>query len=268
MEMRDFQEMVWQYYHQYGRALPWRLPESDGTFDPYKILVSEIMLQQTQAARVVPKYTAFLQQFPSAQALAATPLAKVLVAWSGLGYNRRAKYLHEAAQQLAQASHSWTIQDMVACKGVGYNTAAAVAAYAYNQQVVFIETNIRTVFIHHFFADRDAIDDKEILPLVEQALDGEHPREWYWALMDYGVHLKTTVGNASRSSKHYARQSTFEGSKRQVRGRVLKALHAQRYSRKELADLVEDDRLTAVLTDLIKEKLISETKDGISLGVD
>lgn len=268
MDMQEFQETVWQYYHQHGRTLPWRLPDSGDTFDPYKILVSEIMLQQTQAARVVPKYTAFLQQFPTVLALAAAPLAEVLVAWSGLGYNRRAKYLYEAARQLAQTPRPWTIQDLMACKGVGYNTAAAVVAYAYNQQVVFIETNIRTVFIHHFFAEREAIDDKEILPLVDQALDPEHPREWYWALMDYGVHLKTTVGNASRSSKHYAKQSAFEGSKRQVRGRVLRALHDQSYSRQELAGLIEDDRLVVVLNDLLTEKLISETKDGISLGVD
>jgi A/G-specific adenine glycosylase len=266
MDIRDFQEVVWQYYHQHGRELPWRNPEPSQTFDPYKILVSEIMLQQTQAGRVVAKYQAFLEEFPAVGALAAAPLANVLVAWSGLGYNRRAKYLHEAAKQLARAPQPWSIETLVACKGVGFNTAAAVVSYAYNQPVAFIETNIRTVFIHHFFANEDKVDDKAIMPLVAQVLDQEHPREWGWALMDYGVHLKATAGNASRNSKQYARQSAFEGSKRQVRGQVLRLLHAGHYGREELARLIPDDRLPRVLSDLLHEQLISETKDGISLG--
>jgi len=138
--------------------------------------------------------------------------------------------------------------------------------YAYNQLIPFIETNIRTVFIHHFFADADKISDKDILLLVEQALDLEHPREWNWALMDYGVFVKATIGNASRASKHYAKQSAFEGSKRQVRGQVLKALHTRPRSRAELLNLIVDRRLESVLSDLLQEQLITETKVGISLG--
>lgn len=211
--------------------------------------------------------------FPIIQALAGAPLADVIRVWSGLGYNRRAKYLHEAAKQLAVTSEPWTVEQLEACKGIGPGTAAAVVTYAYNQPVPFIETNIRTVFIHHFFTDADQIAigsdpiaDKALLPLVEEALDMEHPREWGWALMDYGVHIKATVGNASRSSKHYAKQSTFKGSKRQVRGQVLRLLAGRPLGRVELEQAIPDVRLTGVLEDLLAEQLISETKGKISLG--
>lgn len=266
MEIREFQEMVWQQYRVAGRALPWRLPEANGSFEAYKILVSEIMLQQTQASRVIPKYQEFLKRFPTVQALAAASLAEVLAAWSGLGYNRRAKYLHEAAQALAIKPQPWQLEDLVACKGIGHNTAAAVVVYAYNQPLVFIETNIRTVFIHHFFQDKSDITDKELLPFVQQALDVEHAREWYWALMDYGVHLKATVGNASRASKHYAKQSVFAGSKRQIRGQVLRLLKAQPSTFEQLANHIADDRLEVVLADMQREGLISKHRNLFHLG--
>jgi A/G-specific adenine glycosylase len=264
--LQIFQEQVWNYFHDHGRVLPWREPDGDGGFDAYKILVSEIMLQQTQASRVIPKYQDFLKRFPTVQSLAQAPLAKVLVAWSGLGYNRRAKYLHQAAQTLVSRVGPWKQEDLVGCKGVGVNTAAAVCVYAYNQPLVFIETNIRTVFIHHFFQDKEGVADKEILPLVEEALDREHPREWYWALMDYGVHLKATVGNTARSSKHYAKQSTFEGSKRQVRGQVLRLLGNQKRTHGELTHLIADERVSAVLQELERDGLISVQDNMVSLG--
>jgi len=250
------------------------------------------MLQQTQALRVVPKYQAFLRQFPTVQSLADAPLAAVLVAWNGLGYNRRAKYLHEAAKQLAASPEPWTVEDLEACKGIGHNTAAAVVTYAYNQPVVFIETNIRTIFIFHFFPDRDDVSDKEILPLVEEALhlvEGKeqpetwalpkpgamrktvglsHYREWNWALMDYGVYLKRTVGNASRASKHYAKQSTFAGSRRQVRGQVLRLLGKGPQTAAQLAQSIDDERLEAVIQELVGETLIRQKSGLLHLGWD
>jgi A/G-specific adenine glycosylase len=266
MNRAEFQEVVWDYFYRHERPLPWRDPEPDGSYDAYKILLSEVMLQQTQAARVIPKYLEFLKRFPTVNTLAAAPLADVLVAWSGLGYNRRAKYLHEAARQLAGARQPWSATDLVTCKGIGANTAAAVCVYAYNQPLAFIETNIRTVFIHHFFADHAGVADKDISPIVEQALDHEHPREWYWALMDYGVHIKTTIGNASRSSKHYAKQSVFQGSKRQVRGQVLRVLGESARTPNDLQHLVADDRLQAVLIDLERDGLITRQSGLILLG--
>lgn len=114
--MTAFQKTVWDYYAKHGRDLPWRRPDSE---DPYKILVSEIMLQQTQVQRVIPKYHSFLERFPSVESLAEAPLATVLSEWSGLGYNRRGKYLHEAARVLVVKGAPWQLEDLVACKGIG-----------------------------------------------------------------------------------------------------------------------------------------------------
>lgn len=266
MDNTDFQDIVWNNYHSMERRLPWRDPDANGQFDVYKILVSEIMLQQTQAGRVIPKYQQFIERFPDVHALARAPLAEVLMTWSGLGYNRRAKYLHEAAKQLSAKAQTWSYEELVACKGIGPNTAAAIRVYACNEPRVFIETNIRTVFIHHFFADKDGVHDNEILPLIGETMDAEHPREWCWALMDYGVYLKTTVGNASRSSKHYAKQSKFKGSKRQIRGEVLRILAGGSRTHQELAELIQDERLEAVVQDLQQDGLISVSNHRILLG--
>jgi A/G-specific adenine glycosylase len=263
MELTDqvrhgFLEMLWSYYAEAGRdSLPWRQPDTDGTFDPYKILVSELMLQQTQVLRVIPKYHDFLVLFSSVQDLAQAELGDVLRAWQGLGYNRRAKFLWQAAQQVASAgSFPTNIVELVKLPGIGSNTAGAILTYAFNQPVAFVETNVRTVYIHHFFAGRDDISDKEILTLLDQTLDHENPRQFYWALMDYGSHLKATIGNLNKASKHYAKQSRFEGSRRQVRGQVLRMLGTSGMSHAELQTAIADERLEAVLHELLGEGLI------------
>jgi A/G-specific adenine glycosylase len=259
---KAFQTTIWEYYRTYGRHdLPWRQPEPDGSFSPYKIMVSEIMLQQTQVPRVIPKYIAFLEQFPTVQALAIAPLADVLTAWSGLGYNRRAKFLWQSAHMVTdryQGIFPKTHKELVALPGIGPNTAGAILAYAYDTPMVFIETNIRTVFIHHFFADQQAVSDAALLSIIEDSLPPTNTREWYWALMDYGTHLKQTVGNVSRASSSYSRQSAFHGSRRQVRGQVLRLLTDRPRSLNELSDLISDERLPAVLQDLAREKLIQQ----------
>lgn len=260
-----FNELLWDFYAQNGRLLlPWRQPEADGSFNPYKILVSELMLQQTQVARVTPKFNEFLMKFPTVDTLAQAPLSDVLKVWSGLGYNRRAKFLWQAAQRIQDQGGGifpTSLEALVLLPGVGPNTAGAIMAYAYNQPVVFIETNIRTVYIHHFFADQTDVPDKAIRELVAATLDHEHPREFYWALMDYGTHLKQTIGNASRHSKSYSKQSKFEGSRRQVRGQVLRTLAQGAMTTPELAADIADERLEAVLQDLLKEGLIQQ-RDG------
>lgn len=260
--MEAFQEVVWDYYRHHRRVLPWR----EAPFDAFKILVSEVMLQQTQALRVIPKYDAFLERFPNLEALARAALADVLREWSGLGYNRRAKYLHDAAKFLLDIPEPWELTSLTACKGIGHNTASAVLIYAYNQPLSFIETNIRTVFIHHFFNDQEQVADTEILSLVTQALDKEHPREFYYALMDYGTFLKKTVGNSSRQSKHYAKQSRFEGSLRQIRGEVLRQLMTEAQSSQKLKKLVKDQRLPMVLDSLVKDGLIIKRTGRYSLA--
>jgi A/G-specific adenine glycosylase len=250
------QAAVWDYYHKHGRDLPWRHPEANGNFDPYKILISEIMLQQTQVGRVISKYQQFISRFPTVQALATASLGEVLQVWSGLGYNRRAQYLHRAAQQIDNQLFPQTMAELVALPGIGFNTAAAILVYAYNQPQPFIETNIRTVYIHHFFKDQTGVSDKQLQPFIEQTMDRERPREWFWALMDYGSHLKATIGNVSQSSRHYAKQSRFEGSRRQIRGEILKQLGNSPRRLEELQQVIPDERLLAVLADLTKEGLV------------
>lgn len=256
-----FQQTVWDYFNAHRRALPWRISEPDGQFDPYKIIVSEIMLQQTQVPRVIPKFTAFIKQFPTIQSLAAASLADVLMLWSGLGYNRRAKFLWQLAQQVVTEYNGEVPRDaakLVQLPGIGKNTAAAILAYSFNTPVVFIETNIRTVFLHHFFHDRDGVSDAELMPLVESALDTKNPREWYWALMDYGTFVKQSTPNPSRRSKHFTKQSVFAGSKRKVRGEVLKLLTESKLTKVQFEKQITDERLATVLVDLESEGLIEK----------
>ena len=220
-----------KFYEKEGRhKLPWRL-----TTDPYKILVSELMLQQTQVDRVLPKYREFLRAFPTVGSLAKAPLSQVLFHWQGLGYNRRAKFLHEAAKVVVKEYGGKLPPEpelLQKLPGIGPYTARAVAAFAFNQPVVFIETNIRTVFFHSQIlknmriSEGEKISDAQLVPLVAKTLkkSGMQPREFYWALMDYGSYLKRQGVKLNHHSKHYTKQSKFEGSLRQLRGAILKQL--------------------------------------------
>jgi len=214
-----FAERVWAHYHENARSLPWR-----ETTDPYRVLVSEVMLQQTQVTRVVAKYEEFLSAFPTVEMLADAPLDELLRVWRGLGYNRRALALKRAAE-LIVSQHGGcvpdTLEELVALPGIGHATASQVLAFAFNIGVPFIETNVRSVYLHEFFEGAEDVPDSAILPFVAATLDHEHPREWFWALMDYGTHLKASTPNPSRRSRHHTRQAPFEGSNRQLRGRLL-----------------------------------------------
>lgn len=257
-----FQTIVWEYYRHQGRHdLPWRQPEADGSFDAYKIMVSEVMLQQTQVSRVIPKYQDFIKQFPDVKHLAAAEQGEVLRVWSGLGYNRRAKFLHLAAKEIDTHYGGMvpaTADELVQLPGIGPNTAGAILAYAFNRPVTFIETNIRSVFIHHFFEQQASVTDRAILELVQQTLDVQRPREWYWALMDYGVYLKQSVRNPSTRSRHYAKQSRFQGSRRQLRGQILRLLSDRSYTQSALTNTINDERLPTVLGELLNEHLIQQ----------
>jgi len=221
-EIKKFQRIVYDYYLNFGRDLPWR-----STDNPYEILVSEIMLQQTQVSRVVQKYVEFINTFHDIESLAEATLRDILTVWQGLGYNRRALSLKRLAE-IVNATYGGYVPSHVSLlmqlPGIGNATANAVCAFAFNQPVVFIETNVRTVFIYHFFSTKDTVKDSEIRPLVERTLDYDNPKHWYNALMDYGVTLKKYCSNPGRKSAHHKEQSPFEGSARQVRGAILRAL--------------------------------------------
>lgn len=275
-EIVTFHRVLTEFYYTAGRHdMLWRQPGQNGTYDPYKILVSEMMLQQTQVDRVAGKYVEFLDMFPTVNHLAAAPLSDVLTVWNGLGYNRRAKYIWQAAQLVEKefaAAFPANLEELVRIPGVGPNTAGAIMAYAYNAPVVFVETNVRTVMIHHFFAGKSSIHDEEIRKIMSSLVPKNDdvemlemqggvltPREFYWALMDYGAHLKKTIGNVNRASKHYSRQSKFEGSKRQIRGQIIRLLSAKPSSGAELRSHVPDERLGDVVADLEAEGLIAKS---------
>jgi A/G-specific adenine glycosylase len=262
-----FQRMVLTYYEQSGRHdMPWR-----HTTDPYQILVSEIMLQQTQVERVTVKYPAFIAAFPEFSALARAPLADILRVWQGMGYNRRAIALQKCAIRVVDeygGTLPRNVETLATFPGIGHATASSIAAFAFNLPVVFIETNIRRVFIHHFFRDRESVRDDEILPLVEEALYRENPRVWYWALMDLGTALKKSVPNPNRRSVHYTRQSAFEGSDRRIRGLVLKLLvsRGKMTPSAVLRELGEDkDRVMKILAGLEDEGFIRKQGRRITL---
>lgn len=261
---QQFVAAVWDYYTAHGRhQLPWRK-----TRNPYRILVSEIMLQQTQVDRVLPKYQAFLKLFPTVSALASAPLRDVLVAWQGLGYNRRARALHAAARVVMEQYRGRfprSFDALLGLPGVGPYTAGAIMAFAYNQPIPVIETNIRSVYLHHFFAQQSDVSDAHILERVSRTLDHTNPREWYYALMDYGVHIKKTVGNPNTRARTYTKQSTFRGSDRQIRGAII-ALLATKPDGVTAQALVRQlpqhasDRIREQLDALMRDELVAYMK--------
>jgi len=265
--IKKFQNSIYEYYKKNKRRLPYR-----STNNPYYILVSEIMLQQTQVDRVNDKYLLFIKEFPNFKALADAPGSDLLRVWQGLGYNRRALALQRTAQIIVKQYHGKlpdSVDELVKLPGIGSYTAAAICAFAFNKPVVVIETNIRTVFIHFFFHDRTQVKDDELLPLIEKTLDKKKTKEWYYALMDYGVMLKKNLPNPGRKSAHYYKQSKFEGSNRQLRGRILKALVAKhRVSEDELYSGTKANKATIRknLMQLEQEGFIKRNKNIISLA--
>ena len=265
--MPHFRKIVWAYYKRYGRHdLPWRK-----TKDVYKILVSEVMLQQTQVERVIPFYTKFIKKFPTAKKLAAAPLSDVLKAWQGLGYNRRAKMLHAAAASLSlgKLNSPKTVEELETLSGVGPYTARAVAAFAWNEDVIFVETNIRTAVIHHFFPRRRSVEDTELVEVLKRTLPKGRAREWYSALMDYGASLKRSGISHNAKSKTYVKQSKFAGSLREARGAILRALAQGVASPVLLIDLLGAERraqMRAALRALFAEGLVEKEGENYTLA--
>lgn len=265
-ELHAFQATIKEYYANNRRSFPWREHIS-----PYHVVVSEIMLQQTQTDRVVQKFISFVEQFPDFESLAFAPFHDVLRFWKGLGYNRRAMALQKIAQ-IVIADYDGKLptspEILETFPGIGKATARSILAFAFNAPTVFIETNIRTVFIYFFFKDRTAVHDKELMPLIAKTVDQDNAREWYYALMDYGVMLKKTVGNLCRMSSHYTKQSKFQGSDRQIRGMILQVLLDQPgIAQASLAALLEkeEQRVDKILNDLCTEGFVKNTGGMLEL---
>lgn len=266
-QIKQFQSFILRFYTDHGRHhLPWRVEQS-----PYNVLVSEIMLQQTQVERVIPKFNQFISALPTVESLAHTTIANVIIHWQGLGYNRRGLNLQRAAQAICDRYDGVvpsSTSDLLSLPGVGPYTASAIQAFAFNQPSTVIETNIRAVFIYHFFNQSYSVTDDDLLPLIEQTLFTENPRIWYSALMDYGTYLKKVLPNPSRQSHHHTQQSKFAGSMRQVRGKILSAVSAYQpitIKRLETEVDIDAEKFTIALDNLIKEGFLTNSRDHISL---
>jgi A/G-specific adenine glycosylase len=258
--IQAFRDKIWEYYRANRRDFVWRSSPT-----PYIVFVSEVMLQQTQVDRVSERLPLWLSRFPGFADLAEASVKDVLGAWSGLGYNRRALWLRESAQMIMNIFDGVLPRDpavLTTFRGVGANTAGSIAAFVYNMPVVFIETNIRRVFIHEFFPSQSA-SDADLMPYISASLDRVEPREWYYALMDAGANLAKRFPNPNRRSMHYSVQSRFEGSTRQVRGKILRQLAAGDKTVSEMG--INDVRLPIILVALIQEGFLTQTGEYYGL---
>jgi A/G-specific adenine glycosylase len=263
-DLSDFKTLILTFYSEHGRPFIWRR-----TSDPYRILVSEVMLQQTQTGRVVPKYETFLSRWPSFSELAEASTEELLSAWKGLGYNRRALNLRKSARMTQE--WGWTIPNdkalIESLPGVGKATSAAIRSFCFGEKSVYLETNIRRVLLTSFYPEEEEVKDKELeLLLHELSLINEDMKIWYYALMDYGVLLKALFPNANKRSAHYTKQKKFENSNRQIRGQLIHLLTdtgAKKLS--VIYDLLshfEDERILKSLEQLSQEGFVQE-KEGV-----
>jgi len=266
-DLDAFIEIIHAFYTRMRRPMPWR-----DEITPYRVVVSELMLQQTQVPRVMEKFPHFITRFPDFSSLANASLADILEEWQGLGYNRRAKYLQGIARSVINDWNGILPAEpdiLITFPGIGRATAGSIAAFAFNKPVVFIETNIRRVFIHHFFADREKISDSDIFPLIERTLDDNNPRDWYYGLMDYGTWLTGRIENPNRKSRHYSRQSAFEGSDRQIRSLILKRLLVEKSSPVEtlVCNSTGDmQRIRRILAGMIQDGLLCENEGILTVA--
>ncbi|MDR2768051.1 MAG: A/G-specific adenine glycosylase [Treponema sp.] len=268
-----FKEAVLSNYRSSGRVFPWRKKRTS----PWGVLVSEFMLQQTQTARVVSYWEAWMKKWPAVKDVARAGLGEVLSAWSGLGYNSRARRLWECAKMIC-ADYGGRVPktpgELVKLPGIGPYTSGAIACFAWDYPAVFIETNIRAAALHFFFEDRSGVGDDEIIPFLKECVPEKGAREWYYALMDYGAALKKTTLNPGRKSAHYAKQSRFEGSFRQIRGAIVRVL-AQNGPQKKAAlqsalaeevPALSDADFCRALDSLQKEMMVAETDEVWEIG--
>lgn len=264
---------VWREGKRLYRDLPWR-----GIDDAYAVMVSEIMLQQTQVARVEKYWQRFLSLFPTLDALASAETSLVLEMWQGLGYNRRALALKRTAEICSKEYDGLlprTLDELLALPGIGKATAGGILAFAYQQPSLYLETNVRTVFIHELFPGRESVSDKEIEPHVQRTCSLDDPRGWYYALLDYGNYLKSTQVNPSRRSKHHTKQSKFEGSRRQKRAELVRFVLAKRevgfpemvsvlteFEKGQGRPAPDPDVVRSIASDLVKEGFFAQVGEG------
>lgn len=273
MTIQTFQKTILKWYKDNKRNLPWR-----NTKNPYRIMVSEIMLQQTQVSRVLPKYKEFLKAFPNIKSLAECKDSDLLAIWSGLGYWRRARFLKEACKEIIKNHHGKFPKDakmLLTLPGIGPYTAGAISCFAFGNTDAFIDTNIRRVYLHFFFKDKTDISDKEILEIAQKAILKSDPANWHWALFDYGA-LVLKDKKINKKSRHYTKQSKFEGSFRSYRAKLMRTLLAQPTKSMPkiaaldfLEDVIREDEQdyssSDILQSLVQDNLVKQNNTRIFL---
>ena len=277
LSLEDFQRKVKAMGEEHHRELPWRYID-----DPYAVLVSEVMLQQTQVKRVLDYWPRFMRTFPSIDALASSEVSLVLEMWQGLGYNRRALALRKSAEICSRdykGNLPATYDELVVLPGIGPATAAGVLSFALQKPSMYLETNVRTVFLHELFPGECDVHDKLIEPLVRLSCPSVDPRSWYYALLDYGAYLKATNPNPSRRSKHHSKQSKFEGSRRQKRAEILRMVLASEgmaepqivreltdFEREHKREAPDESLVEGILSDLLSEGFLRFENGLYSVG--
>jgi len=276
-EVRRFQWLLFRWYKTYQRDLPWRK-----THDPYKILVSEVMLQQTQVPRVIPKYVVFIKRYPTAASFAKAPTADILRLWSGLGYNRRAIYLKRATEIIADEWHNqWprTIGELQKLPGVGLYTAGAILSFAFNKDVPLADVNMERVIGRIFVGPVwPKLSQKQLLAVIAQVLPKNKSRLFPHAVMDLGAALNANDDFLAiwrkefpalfiREPKTENRQPKWQGSNRQIRGAVLKSLQGGTKSTQDLSmELsVSLSRLNELVSALASDGLVKKVGQKVAL---
>ncbi len=229
-EKQAFQKKIFRWWEKNRRDLPWR-----HTNDPYKILVSEVMLQQTTVSRVLTKYPGFIKRYPTLKDLAVSRPADVLRIWKGMGYNRRALHLHQTAKVIVQKYGEFfpkDEQELVKLPGLGRYTARAVLVFAFNKNVAMVDTNIRQIITHFFFHDTPQ-PEKNIQELADQLVPKGMSWEWHQALMDFGSHMRT-VSSIKYQVSSKKKKPPFKQSNRYFRGRIIDLLRDRSYKENEL----------------------------------
>jgi A/G-specific adenine glycosylase len=255
----EFLKDLSAYYTSEGRhSLLWRKK-----ITPYRILVSEVMLQQTQVSRVLPKFKEWMIQFPTLSSLKQASLKDILVLWQGLGYQRRAKALLTIAKEVKVLPI--TFEALLALPGIGPYTASAICAFAHNTFThPVLETNIRTVLIEYFHQGENEIHDSRLYDDLNRLVTNKKvksmgARHFYYALMDFGAHLKSKKISHNKKSIHHITQTAYKGSSRELRAKVLFAITKN-------LPLPNDERLELVLMSLTKEKFIVKNATSYSLA--
>jgi A/G-specific adenine glycosylase len=247
-----FQKKVFLFYKKNKRDLPWRK-----TTDPYKILLSELMLQQTQVKRVVVYYEKWIARWPTIHTFASAALPEVLQMWMGLGYNTRAISLHKTAKKIVALFDGDVLRAMQQYKelpGIGKYTSHAVRIFSTNADLVTVDTNIRRIFISEFDLPEN-ISEHELWLLAEKCRPVGKSREWHNALMDYGALYLTAHKTGIRPT---TQQTQFEGSNRQIRAQILRHVLEKPMTGKELTQTLKIDqgRLGPILEKMINQHIL------------